>query len=142
MGHGSGSWRSAIAGVEERQIEEEGGCVKRWNGKEGKTNAQITEQFRCQSNWESWEKSKTGQTSRTKAIAKDSMLLKTLKFCSRKLTHQQGDREALNGLGIIHRDGLLVPTDKQKAFHYFQAAASQDLAEAQVNLAKLHLGEW
>ncbi|WWC87074.1 uncharacterized protein L201_001960 [Kwoniella dendrophila CBS 6074] len=50
-----------------------------------------------------------------------------------------GDREALNGLGIIHRDGLVVPQDKQKAFHYFQASASQDLAEAQVNLAKLHL---
>jgi SEL1 protein len=44
-------------------------------------------------------------------------------------------------LGIIHRDGLLVPVDKQKAYHFFQAAAGQDLAEAQVNLAKLHLGE-
>ncbi|WWC67752.1 uncharacterized protein I206_101664 [Kwoniella pini CBS 10737] len=50
-----------------------------------------------------------------------------------------GDREAHNGLGIIHRDGLIVPEDKQKAFHYFQASASQDLAEGQVNLAKLHL---
>ncbi|OCF76752.1 hypothetical protein I204_02453 [Kwoniella mangroviensis CBS 8886] len=50
-----------------------------------------------------------------------------------------GDREAHNGLGIIHRDGLIVPVDKQKAFHYFQASASQDLAEGQVNLAKHHL---
>ncbi|OCF37496.1 hypothetical protein I316_00620 [Kwoniella heveanensis BCC8398] len=50
-----------------------------------------------------------------------------------------GDREAHNGLGIIHRDGLIVPVDRQKAFHFFQAAASQDLAEAQVQLAKLHL---
>ncbi|WWC59262.1 uncharacterized protein I303_101812 [Kwoniella dejecticola CBS 10117] len=50
-----------------------------------------------------------------------------------------GDREAHNGLGIIHREGLIVPQDKQKAFHYFQASASQDLAEGQVNLAKLHL---
>lgn len=31
--------------------------------------------------------------------------------------------------------------DKQKAYHYFQAAAGQDLAEAQVNLGKLHLGK-
>jgi SEL1 protein len=37
---------------------------------------------------------------------------------------------------------LGVIADKQKAAHYFQAAAGQDLAEAQVNLAKLHLGEW
>ncbi|ORY30204.1 hypothetical protein BCR39DRAFT_529970 [Naematelia encephala] len=50
-----------------------------------------------------------------------------------------GDREALNGLGIIYRDGLNVPKDSTRAFHYFQAAAGQDLAEAQVNLAKLHI---
>lgn len=43
-------------------------------------------------------------------------------------------------MGIIHRDGILVPVDKPKAFQYFQAAAGQDLAEAQVNLGKLHLG--
>jgi len=36
---------------------------------------------------------------------------------------------------------LIVPVDKTKAFHYFQAAAGQDLAEAQVNLGKLHLGK-
>jgi SEL1 protein len=57
------------------------------------------------------------------------------------LLTDQGDREALNGLGIIYRDGILVNVDKQKAYQYFQAAAGQDLAEAQVNLAKLHLGE-
>jgi SEL1 protein len=43
-------------------------------------------------------------------------------------------------LGIIHRDGLIVPIDKPKAYSFFQAAAGQDLAEAQVNLGKLHLG--
>ena len=52
----------------------------------------------------------------------------------------QGDREAFNGLGIIHRDGLGTPVDKKKAYHYFQGAAGGDLAEAQVNLGKLHLG--
>lgn len=56
-------------------------------------------------------------------------------------SHVQGERESLNSLGIIHRDGLIVPVDTQKAYKYFQAAAGQDLAEAQVNLAKLHLGE-
>lgn len=47
----------------------------------------------------------------------------------------------MNALGIIYRDALLVNADPQKAYNYFQAAAGQDLAEAQVNLAKLHLGE-
>jgi SEL1 protein len=47
----------------------------------------------------------------------------------------------MNALGIIFRDGLLVPADPQKAYGYFQAAAGQDLAEAQVNLAKMHLGK-
>jgi len=46
----------------------------------------------------------------------------------------------MNALGIIYRDALLVNADPQKAYNYFQAAAGQDLAEAQVNLAKLHLG--
>ncbi|WVQ80103.1 hypothetical protein IAT38_002204 [Cryptococcus sp. DSM 104549] len=50
-----------------------------------------------------------------------------------------GDREAHNGLGIIYRDGLAVTPDLTKATQFFQAAASSDLAEAQVNLAKLHL---
>lgn len=53
---------------------------------------------------------------------------------------RQGDKEAHNGLGIIYRDGLIVPVDKPKAYHFFQAAAGQDLAEAQVHLGKLHLG--
>lgn len=42
----------------------------------------------------------------------------------------------------MYRDGISVPANKAKAFDYFQAAAGQDLAEAQVNLAKLHLGMW
>lgn len=41
----------------------------------------------------------------------------------------------------MHRDGLLTAVDKVKAYKYFQAAAGQDLAEAQINMAKLHLGE-
>ncbi|EIW70996.1 hypothetical protein TREMEDRAFT_27959, partial [Tremella mesenterica DSM 1558] len=50
-----------------------------------------------------------------------------------------GDREALNGLGLMHLHGLSLPPDPMKAYGYFQAAASQDLAEAQVSLGKLHL---
>ncbi|KAL7423081.1 ERAD-associated protein [Cryptotrichosporon argae] len=50
-----------------------------------------------------------------------------------------GDREAHNGLGIIYRDGLAVPANAAKAYKYFQAAAGQELAEAQVNLGKHHL---
>ncbi|KAJ2925130.1 hypothetical protein H1R20_g11954, partial [Candolleomyces eurysporus] len=49
-----------------------------------------------------------------------------------------GDRECQNGLGIIYRDGL-VPgqrPDLKQALKYFDAAAAQDLAEAQVNLGK------
>lgn len=57
-----------------------------------------------------------------------------------ELTSLQGDREAHNGLGLVYRDGLGVAVDRQKASHYFQAAAGQDLAEAQVNLAKIHMG--
>ena len=53
----------------------------------------------------------------------------------------QGSREALNGLGIMYRDGLGFKAENQKAAHYFQASAGQDLAEAVVNLAKLHLGK-
>ncbi|KAL0581344.1 ERAD-associated protein [Marasmius crinis-equi] len=51
-----------------------------------------------------------------------------------------GDRECQNGLGIIYRDGL-VPSfkpDLRKALDLFKAAASQELAEAQVNVAKLY----
>lgn len=53
----------------------------------------------------------------------------------------QGDAEAHNGLGIIHRDGLLTEKDIKKAYAYFAAAAGSDLADAQVNLAKIHIGE-
>ncbi|KAK1230477.1 ERAD-associated protein [Marasmius sp. AFHP31] len=51
-----------------------------------------------------------------------------------------GERECQNGLGIIYRDGLVpaFKADLSKAQNYFKAAAGQDLAEAQVNLAKLH----
>ena len=47
----------------------------------------------------------------------------------------------MNGLGIMHHDGLGMPVNKIKAEHFFQAAATQDLAEAQVKLGKIHLGE-
>jgi hypothetical protein len=36
---------------------------------------------------------------------------------------------------------MLVDVDVQKAYNYFQAAAGQDLADAQVNLAKMHIGK-
>ncbi|KAF7298072.1 Ubiquitin-protein ligase [Mycena chlorophos] len=51
-----------------------------------------------------------------------------------------GDRECQNGLGIIWRDGLLpgYKADIKKAITYFTAAANQELAEAQINLAKYH----
>ncbi|WVO15922.1 hypothetical protein L204_103587 [Cryptococcus depauperatus] len=50
-----------------------------------------------------------------------------------------GDREAMNGLGIMYRDGLGIGVDLQKAQGYFQAAASGGLPEAQTQLAKIHL---
>ncbi|KAF9517964.1 hypothetical protein BS47DRAFT_1359232 [Hydnum rufescens UP504] len=49
------------------------------------------------------------------------------------------DKECHNGLGIIWRDGLVDnKVDEKTANEYFLAAASQDLAEAQVNLGKYH----
>ncbi|KAH7883181.1 hypothetical protein F5I97DRAFT_1902756 [Phlebopus sp. FC_14] len=50
---------------------------------------------------------------------------------------EYGERECHNGLGILWRDGL-VPGRKDlgKAIEFFQFAASQDLAEAYVNLGK------
>jgi SEL1 protein len=49
------------------------------------------------------------------------------------------DKECHNGLGIIWRDGLVDnKVDEKIANEYFLAAASQDLAEAQVNLGKYH----
>lgn len=51
------------------------------------------------------------------------------------------EKECLNGLGIIWRDGLVNGKKDVKASHgYFTAAAGQDLAEAQVNLGKYHFG--
>ncbi len=52
------------------------------------------------------------------------------------------DRECLNGLGIIWRDALVPGTkpDLKKATQLFTAAAGQELAEAQVNIAKNHFG--
>jgi TPR repeat protein len=58
----------------------------------------------------------------------------------RRSCFQQGDREAHNLLGIIYRDGLGVrPLPPAQWIKYFQAAASQDLADAKVQLAKYHL---
>ena len=51
---------------------------------------------------------------------------------------EQGDRECHNGLGIMYRDGLGVKVDIKKVLGHFNAAASQELAEAQVNLGKYH----
>lgn len=56
---------------------------------------------------------------------------------------EAGDRECHNGLGVIWRDGLVQGrTDEQKAFSFFNAAAGQELAEAQVNLGKHHFSEF
>lgn len=53
-----------------------------------------------------------------------------------------GEKECNNGLGIIWRDGLLDgKKDMKKALLYFGAAASQELAEAQVNIGKYHYGK-
>ncbi|ESK93648.1 ubiquitin-protein ligase sel1 [Moniliophthora roreri MCA 2997] len=48
------------------------------------------------------------------------------------------ERESLNGLGIIYRDGLIpgVKADEKKALQYFKEAAALELAEAYVNIAK------
>lgn len=54
---------------------------------------------------------------------------------------EYGEKECFNGLGIIWRDGLVDgKKDIKKAMAYFQAAASQELAEAQVQLGKYHHG--
>ena len=55
---------------------------------------------------------------------------------------EYGEKESLNGLGIIWRDGLVdSKKDLKKALGYFGAAANQELAEAQVNLGKYHYCE-
>ncbi|KAJ7668547.1 hypothetical protein DFH06DRAFT_1182031 [Mycena polygramma] len=53
---------------------------------------------------------------------------------------EHGDRECQNGLGIIWRDGLVpsLKADPKQAMTYFTAAAGQELAEAQINVAKHH----
>ena len=49
------------------------------------------------------------------------------------------DKESHNGLGLIWRDGLVDgKTDMKKALAHFSAAASQELAEAHVQLGKYH----
>ena len=53
----------------------------------------------------------------------------------------QGDRESHNGLGVMYRDGLGVPSDPQKALSHFQTAAAADHAEAHVNLGKYHFSQ-
>lgn len=52
-----------------------------------------------------------------------------------------GEKESLNGLGIIWRDGLVDgKKDLKKALQYFEAASGQELAEAAVNCGKYHYG--
>ncbi|KAJ3513423.1 hypothetical protein NLJ89_g2960 [Agrocybe chaxingu] len=51
---------------------------------------------------------------------------------------EHGDRECHNGLGIVYRDGLGVRQDVKHAMLHFNAAAGQELAEAQVNIGKYH----
>ncbi|KAJ6593532.1 HCP-like protein [Mycena capillaripes] len=53
---------------------------------------------------------------------------------------EHGDRECQNALGIMWRDGLVpgAKADLKKAMTYFMAAAGQELAEAQINVAKYH----
>lgn len=51
---------------------------------------------------------------------------------------EYNEKECLNGLGIIYRDGLVDKKDEKTATEHFAAAASQDFAEAQVNLGKAY----
>ena len=53
--------------------------------------------------------------------------------------YEGDDRECINALGVIWRDGLVGGrVDEKKAFTYFTVAAGQELAEAQVNLGKYY----
>ena len=53
-----------------------------------------------------------------------------------------GEKESHNGLGIIWRDGLVDgKKDLKQAMAHFAAAATQELAEAQVNIGKYHYGK-
>ncbi|KAM5533642.1 hypothetical protein V8D89_012690 [Ganoderma adspersum] len=50
-----------------------------------------------------------------------------------------GEKESHNGLGIIWRDGLVDgKKDLKKALAHFTVAATQELAEAQVHIGKVH----
>lgn len=40
----------------------------------------------------------------------------------------------------MFRDGLGVPVDRKRAFAHFKAAAGENLADAQVNLARMYYG--
>jgi SEL1 protein len=52
---------------------------------------------------------------------------------------KEGDKEALNALGIIYRDGLLDGSVKDEAaVVQFGRAAAQDLPEALVNMGKIY----
>ena len=55
---------------------------------------------------------------------------------------EYNEKECHNGLGIIWRDGLVDgKKDIKKAIAHFSAAATQELAEAQVNIGKYHYGK-
>ncbi|KAI0332950.1 HCP-like protein [Cubamyces sp. BRFM 1775] len=52
---------------------------------------------------------------------------------------EYNEKECHNGLGIIWRDGLVDgKKDLKRAMAHFAAAATQELAEAQVNIGKYH----
>lgn len=54
---------------------------------------------------------------------------------------EYSDRECHNGLGIMWRDGLVKGRqDVSKAMGYFSHAAGHELAEALVNMGKVHYG--
>ena len=54
---------------------------------------------------------------------------------------KEGDRESLNALGIIYRDGLVDGKPKdESAIVQFSRAAAQDLPEALVNMGKKYYG--
>lgn len=55
---------------------------------------------------------------------------------------KEGDKESLNALGIIYRDGLLENTVKdESALVNFGRAAAQDLPEALINVGKVYYSE-
>ena len=52
-----------------------------------------------------------------------------------------GDRYAQHFMGKLYRDGGLLTPDTEKAVHYFESAARQDLSAAQYALGKLYLDD-